>query len=120
MALSPARLTDSGIPSCTPCLPARATCYQRSPQSDKLDTDNLAGAHWAIDRKAHDPERKLVNGVVLGNGDGTVPLLSLGALCHKHWREKKLNPAGVKVRAARATATAGSPPQAAVAGVKFV
>jgi hypothetical protein len=39
-----------------------------------------------------------VNGVVLGDGDGTVPLLSLGVLCIDHWRTKALNPHGVKAR----------------------
>jgi hypothetical protein len=31
------------------------------------------------------------------DGDGTVPLLSLGALCAGGWRTKRLNPAGVPV-----------------------
>lgn len=31
------------------------------------------------------------------DGDGTVPLLSLGALCAGGWRTKRLNPAGIPV-----------------------
>ena len=31
------------------------------------------------------------------DGDGTVPLLSLGALCARHWREPRLNPSGMRV-----------------------
>jgi hypothetical protein len=31
------------------------------------------------------------------DGDGTVPLLSLGALCAGGWRTRRLNPAGVGV-----------------------
>lgn len=31
------------------------------------------------------------------DGDGTVPLLSLGALCAGGWRTQRLNPAGVPV-----------------------
>ena len=36
-------------------------------------------------------------GVVLGPGDGTVPLISLGTTCYHHWHTKELNPHGVKV-----------------------
>ena len=32
-----------------------------------------------------------------GNGDGTVPLISLGIHCRKGWKTKKLNPGGVKI-----------------------
>jgi hypothetical protein len=31
------------------------------------------------------------------DGDGTVPLLSLGALCAGGWRTQRLNPAGLPV-----------------------
>jgi hypothetical protein len=31
------------------------------------------------------------------DGDGTVPLLSLGSLCARHWREPRLNPSGIRV-----------------------
>jgi phospholipid:diacylglycerol acyltransferase len=31
------------------------------------------------------------------DGDGTVPLVSLGLLCRKGWKTKRLNPAGIKV-----------------------
>lgn len=36
-------------------------------------------------------------GVQKTDGDGTVPLISLGLLCRKGWRGKKLNPAGLRV-----------------------
>ena len=36
-------------------------------------------------------------GVRKGNGDGTVPLVSLGLHCRKGWRTKALNPAGFSV-----------------------
>lgn len=32
-----------------------------------------------------------------GDGDGTVPLVSLGLHCNKQWRTKELNPAGFRV-----------------------
>ena len=38
------------------------------------------------------------HGVVMGEGDGTVNLLSLGYMCAKGWRFKRYNPAGVKVK----------------------
>jgi len=37
------------------------------------------------------------NGVKLGEGDGTVSLLSLGAMCVEGWKRKRWNPAGIKV-----------------------
>ena len=37
-------------------------------------------------------------GVVLGEGDGTVPLLSNGYMCAKGWHIKRFNPAGVKIK----------------------
>ncbi|KAI8473073.1 MAG: hypothetical protein J3K34DRAFT_412117 [Monoraphidium minutum] len=36
-------------------------------------------------------------GVQLSDGDGTVPLLSLGALCEGGWRRRSLNPGGARV-----------------------
>ena len=38
------------------------------------------------------------HGVVLGEGDGTVNILSLGYMCAKGWKMKRYNPAGVKVK----------------------
>lgn len=37
------------------------------------------------------------NGVKLGEGDGTVSLLSLGAMCVEGWKRKRWNPAGIKI-----------------------
>lgn len=37
------------------------------------------------------------NGVKFGEGDGTVSLLSLGAMCVEGWKRKRWNPAGIKV-----------------------
>jgi hypothetical protein len=37
------------------------------------------------------------NGVKLGEGDGTVSLLSLGAMCVEGWKRERWNPAGIKV-----------------------
>ena len=32
-----------------------------------------------------------------GDGDGTVPLISLGLMCYKGWRSRELNPGGMRV-----------------------
>ncbi|TFY81159.1 hypothetical protein EWM64_g2857 [Hericium alpestre] len=40
---------------------------------------------------------KIRNGVNMGEGDGTVSLLSLGAMCAEGWKKKRWNPAGIKV-----------------------
>lgn len=33
----------------------------------------------------------------MGEGDGTVSLLSLGAMCVEGWKRKRWNPAGIEV-----------------------
>jgi len=38
------------------------------------------------------------HGVILGEGDGTVNLLSVGYMCNKGWHMKRYNPAGVKIK----------------------
>lgn len=40
---------------------------------------------------------KVRNGVKLGEGDGTVSLLSLGAMCVEGWKRKRWNPAGIRI-----------------------
>jgi phospholipid:diacylglycerol acyltransferase len=38
------------------------------------------------------------HGVLMGEGDGTVSLLSMGYMCSKGWKIKRYNPSGAKVR----------------------
>ena len=38
------------------------------------------------------------HGVILGEGDGTVPILSLGYMCTKGWKISRYNPAGAKIK----------------------
>ena len=40
---------------------------------------------------------KIRNGVKMGEGDGTVSLLSLGAMCVEGWKRKRWNPGGIKI-----------------------
>lgn len=58
----------------------------------------LARKSW-IDSEYSNDETipKVQNGVKLGEGDGTVSLLSLGAMCVEGWKYKRWNPAGIQV-----------------------
>ncbi|KAG6831756.1 hypothetical protein H0H92_007908 [Tricholoma furcatifolium] len=40
---------------------------------------------------------KIRNGVKMGEGDGTVSLLSLGAMCVEGWKRPRWNPSGIKI-----------------------
>ncbi|PPQ89734.1 hypothetical protein CVT25_014135 [Psilocybe cyanescens] len=40
---------------------------------------------------------KVRNGVKMGEGDGTVSLISLGSMCVEGWKRKRWNPAGIKI-----------------------
>ena len=40
---------------------------------------------------------KVRNGVRMGEGDGTVSLLSLGAMCVEGWKRPRWNPSGIKI-----------------------
>ncbi|KAI8052830.1 Lecithin:cholesterol acyltransferase-domain-containing protein [Syncephalis plumigaleata] len=42
-------------------------------------------------------EYGIENGVLVGEGDGTVPLISLGYMCVDGWRIPRYNPAGIRV-----------------------
>lgn len=43
-------------------------------------------------------EANVDHGVILGEGDGTVNLLSLGYMCNKGWNINRYNPAGVQIK----------------------
>ena len=51
------------------------------------------------------------NGVKMGEGDGTVSLLSLGAMCVEGWKRKRWNPAGIKVTTVEVLLRPGSCPK---------
>jgi hypothetical protein len=70
---------------------------RKSEQESK--TNEQYEVRWKIDKDAS-PQRhggQIDYGVRTSDGDGTVPLLSTGVLCHKHWRERELNPSGIRV-----------------------
>ncbi|RKP07295.1 Lecithin:cholesterol/phospholipid:diacylglycerol acyltransferase [Thamnocephalis sphaerospora] len=53
--------------------------------------------HVRIDRSVDNESENIDNGVFVGEGDGTVPLLSLGYMCVDGWRIPRYNPAGIPV-----------------------
>ncbi|KAG8929560.1 hypothetical protein FRC02_005391 [Tulasnella sp. 418] len=58
----------------------------------------LSRQSW-IDTAVNDAsENPVRNGVKIGEGDGTVPLISLGAMCVEGWKRKLYNPAGIEVK----------------------
>ncbi|EFJ42118.1 hypothetical protein VOLCADRAFT_97885 [Volvox carteri f. nagariensis] len=55
-------------------------------------------AGWTILKDVSDPGGSLDVGVQMSDGDGTVPLLSLGLMCRRGWRPGgSLNPGGMRV-----------------------
>ncbi|KAL9125565.1 MAG: hypothetical protein Q9217_005246 [Psora testacea] len=60
------------------------------------DHDPLSALNVTIDTGLTKGE--VDHGIIPGEGDGTVPLLSNGYMCAKGWRIKRFNPAGVSVK----------------------
>ncbi|KAI4161019.1 MAG: hypothetical protein LQ342_005182 [Letrouitia transgressa] len=60
------------------------------------DLDPLSKLNVTIDTTLTTGE--VDHGVSMGEGDGTVPLLSNGYMCAKGWHIKRYNPAGVQVK----------------------
>lgn len=52
---------------------------------------------WKLNSESHEANGSLDHGIRLSDGDGTVPLISLGTLCRKHWRHARLNPSGIHI-----------------------
>ena len=64
------------------------------------DQDPLSKVNVTIDTgftTAAGRDTMVDHGVIMGEGDGTVPLISNGYMCAKGWKLKRFNPAGVKV-----------------------
>ncbi|KAK4613358.1 Phospholipid:diacylglycerol acyltransferase [Fulvia fulva] len=51
-----------------------------------------------IDTTVNTPDGQVDHGVVMGEGDGTVNLLSTGYMCNKGWKINRYNPAGIPVK----------------------
>ena len=61
------------------------------------DTDPVTKTTVTIDTQYNNVSIGADHGVVMGEGDGTVNLLSLGYMCNKGWTMDRYNPAGVQV-----------------------
>ncbi|KAJ4411827.1 phospholipid:diacylglycerol acyltransferase [Didymella pomorum] len=74
----------------------------------RADDDPLSGLNVTLDTGYTAPSNGeptggggnggVDHGVVMGEGDGTVNLLSSGYMCAKGWRMKRYNPAGVQIK----------------------
>eukprot|EP00892_Ulva_mutabilis_P006675 jgi/Ulvmu1/437/UM001_0444.1 len=81
----------------SPVLCEEEQCPAGMLETDLSNTQIAAGKAWNINQEANNSTRAQEHGVVFGDGDGTVPLVSLGYACAGPWRTPKLNPGGVKV-----------------------
>ncbi|KAI0233631.1 phospholipid:diacylglycerol acyltransferase [Massospora cicadina] len=70
--------------------------YQLHETAD-LEALDDTGLPYVVDGGANDPTLKLTSGVKAVNGDGSVPLLSLGYMCVEGWKKRRFNPSGLKV-----------------------
>ena len=80
------------------CDPSGSECNNLTSTRTPLDFP-LARRQWidaAVSVKGSIPEVR--SGVKFGDGDGTIPIISLGSMCVKGWKGKtKWNPSGIEV-----------------------
>ncbi|KAK6542631.1 hypothetical protein TWF694_006574 [Orbilia ellipsospora] len=69
----------------------RSYYYARNPLNESF-------LQTVIDPTVNRANEATDHGVVLGEGDGTVPLISMGFMCSKGWKMKRFNPANIPVR----------------------
>ena len=62
------------------------------------DKDADVNLNISIDTSVTTDGGVVDHGVIMGEGDGTVNLLSTGYMCAKGWRMKRYNPAGVPIK----------------------
>ncbi|KAG1781897.1 Lecithin:cholesterol acyltransferase-domain-containing protein [Suillus placidus] len=68
--------------------------YTQHPPLDRL----FSMGKWIDADYTHETATpKVRNGVKMGEGDGTVNLLSLGGMCVEGWKRSRWNPGGIKV-----------------------
>lgn len=80
----------------------RAFFYKRNPVEsvdDEGNSQKMADPPFILDTTIEDPENGIIHGIKYSDGDGSVPLLSLGYMCAGPWRNPKsgLNPSGSEV-----------------------
>lgn len=86
---------DASCPNATECVSARPPLDMPMARSSHIDSEYT--------NESISP--KVINGVKMGEGDGTVNLLSLGAMCVEGWKRKRWNPAGMRVTTVEVRAT---------------
>ncbi|EGS19378.1 phospholipid:diacylglycerol acyltransferase-like protein [Thermochaetoides thermophila DSM 1495] len=72
--------------------PTERGYFYRSPEPGSGTTLNMT-----IDTAVTTASGMVDHGVVMGEGDGTVNLMSTGFMCNRGWKIKRYNPAGVKI-----------------------
>jgi phospholipid:diacylglycerol acyltransferase len=78
------------------CTDSTDKCNHQTPRPP-LDTSS-SRANWIdADYTQETTTPKVRNGVKMGEGDGTVSLLSLGAMCAEGWKRPRWNPGGIQV-----------------------
>ena len=81
----------------------RAYYYKRNTGDSGADNQSHSKVPvdppFVLDTSVNDPANKVIHGVKYTDGDGSVPLLSLGYMCADAWRRKEtgLNPSGADV-----------------------
>ena len=87
----------------------RAYFYKRNPGDQGLfaidnssigsNSQKAADPPFILDTSIEDPENGIIHGIKYSDGDGSVPLLSLGYMCNGPWRDKNsgLNPSKSKI-----------------------
>lgn len=75
--------------------PTERSYYFRTPEDPNSKLDMIIDTAISTDLGSN-PETD--RGVVMGEGDGTITLLSAGYMCTKGWKFKRYNPANIKVK----------------------
>lgn len=73
--------------------PTERAYYYRAPDQPELTNLNIT-----IDTAHTSVNGEVDHGVVMGEGDGTVNILSTGYMCNRGWKIRRYNPAGVVVK----------------------
>lgn len=61
------------------------------------DPEPMSVTNVSMDTGFTEADGQPDHGVMMGEGDGTVPLLSMGYMCVRGWKYRRYNPAGVKI-----------------------
>ncbi|KAI8318867.1 Lecithin:cholesterol acyltransferase [Martensiomyces pterosporus] len=79
-------------------LPTERAYYYTADSASMEDLHEESGTPaLRIDKRERENLENVKIGIVTGEGDGTVPLLSLGYMCASGWRKPLFNPHGVRV-----------------------